>query len=155
MDPLLEIAFGFVNEETEPDFQKIAAEMNRVPDRETLAKLRAEEENFSDVSDMLTAHALGLPASTSTEFGFRKSVKLQKSYVMERGVESAEARHALSLADYYNRHRDAPLTERLQGLVSKALTLLSAEDGEMLRKAVAALDLYIISAAFEKAFVGV
>jgi hypothetical protein len=56
------------------------------------------------------------------------------------------------LRAFKNDHDKKSLSEQLAPLVTRACTVLSAEDGELLRKAWAALDLSILSFFLSRAF---
>jgi len=143
------------------DFAKAAAEKNRQPTPEIRAAFNERQPDFADMTDLLTANALGLPTPTFVRsLSISKSAtsaSLAKRYVEERGVTTNEARHALMLADYYKRHAGQAgvgLTDRLEAMIAKALPLLCDEDGEELTKAARALDMGLVAFYVEKALGG-
>src|SRR6266568_862951 len=135
------------------DFAKIAAEKNRPPSPEIRALFNQREPDFQDTREMLTANAMGLPAASMTKGTI--DTMLAKRFIEANGVQTSEARHALALGVYYSKHAGEPgvtLTERLQGLVDKAVNLLCPEDAELLIKAARALDMHLVAFFLEKAF---
>ncbi|SRR6266404_1630980 len=149
-------------EEPEHDFAAIAKAATAKPSAEALAILNRHEPDFSDFHEMMTCLHFDLPLpASSTSSSFLKSstsASLAKRYIETHTVESGAARHALACHTYYTKHAGeagVTLSERLQGLVARALTLLSAEDGELLEKAARALDMHLVAFFLEKAFVGV
>jgi hypothetical protein len=139
------------------DFQKIAAAKKAGPSPEVRAAFAEREPDFQDLRSLLDANGLGLPMpawATRSSAVSKGTItrSLAKRYIETHPIETGAARHALALSDYYERHGDAGIEERLRGLADKAKTLLSAEDGETLEKALEALDMLIVAACFEKAF---
>jgi hypothetical protein len=150
----------FREQEQEIDFRKIAAAKTAPPSPEVIALFGEQHEaRFENIHDLLESKALGIDPPTWVKVASLTkgtiTATLAKTFIRERGAESAEARHALSLAVYYDRHPDGGITERLRALADKAKTLLPNEEGELLEKALKALDMYIVAACFEKAFLGV
>jgi len=160
IDPMLQ---HFFPEQDEPiDFAKIAKATTTPLSEEARKILCTKDADFADFYRLLEASRLGLPLPASgADSSFSKSTtstSLAKRYIETHVLESGAARHALGCAHYYQKFAGEPgvtLTERLQGLVDKALTLLSAEDGGLLEKAAKALDMHLVAFFLEKAFVGV